>query len=297
MPRVAFLTASCMLAGSPDARSDAWEHELEYPLLHASCAELDIQLDEQVWDDPSLDPGAFDAYVIGTTWDYMEKRERFDLRLAQLAAKRPLHNPLEVVRWNLDKRYLQQLSARGAPVIPTLWRERAEPALIAAAFDELGADELVVKPLVGASAWRQARVRRGDPLPPAAELPPAATMIQPYLPSVVSTGEVSFVFFAGVFSHAVLKLPAPGDYRVQSMYGAREEVYEPTPEELSLARRVLDAVGVELLYARVDMVRDAAGELVLMELELVEPYFYPEQGPRSGEVFAAALDARLGDTA
>ncbi len=286
---VAFLTANCMMPGHPDERIDAWEHEREFTPMRDACAHLGIDLREAIWDDPALDPAAFDAIVIGTTWDYMHQPEAFLDRLAHLASGAPLLNPLDTVRWNLDKRYLDDLAERGAPVIPTLWRDNADADTIEQAFDELDTDELVVKPIVGGGAWRQARVKRHEPLPPAEELPPGQTMIQPFLPAAASEGEYSFLYFDRAFSHALVKVAKAGDYRIQSAFGGREHVHNPTPEELALAGRVLAAVEGGLLYARVDMMRLPSGELALMELELIEPYLYPEQGPAMGKAFADAL--------
>jgi hypothetical protein len=277
----------------PRRRDDWWEHALEFPALRSACARRGLDLREAVWDDPALAPDAFDAFVIGTTWDYQEKAAAFLTALERIAARRPLFNPLPLVRWNLEKTYLRELAERGVPVVPTRWEPRAERAAIEAAFDALGAEHLVVKPVVGASAWRQCRVRRGDPLPPAATLPPGAAMIQPFLPAAAEEGEYSYVFFGGEFSHCVLKTPAPGDYRVQSMYGGRERAHAPAAADLERARAALAALETTPLYARVDLVRGADGALLLMELELVEPYLYPEQGPEMGEAFAAALEREL----
>jgi len=295
MTRVAFLTAACMLPdGAEPARADAFEHALEFAPLRAGCAAHGVELVEQVWDAPDFDPAAFRACVVGTTWDYMEKRDAFLARLAAIDAASTLLNPLAVLRWNLDKRYLAQLDERGAPVVPSLLRARADEAAVAEAHAHFGCDEVVVKPLVGAGAWRQARVRRGAPLPSSQELPPAEALLQPFLPGVRDHGELSLVFIGGAYSHAVRKLPADGDYRVQSMYGAREQRHDASAHELACARRALACVDAELLYARVDLIPGFDGELLVMELELVEPYLYPEQGPRLGELFGAALARRLG---
>ncbi|QDU68112.1 ATP-grasp domain-containing protein [Engelhardtia mirabilis] len=294
MRPIAFLTSRCMVGGGPDRRADHWEHELEFEPMAAACARLGLELRAVVWDREDLDPRDFEAMVVGTTWDYAEQVQAFLSRLESFARVVPLFNPVDVLRWNLDKGYLADLGQRGAPIVPTLWRERADAGTLGAAFDELQCDELVVKPRVGACAWRQARVRRGESLPGAEELPPGAALLQPFLPAVATEGEYSFVFFGPEFSHCAQKLPAAGDYRVQSIFGARERVHLPSPEELALARAVLAAATDEpLLQARVDMVRGPEGGLLLMELELVEPYLYPEQGPRMGEVFARALRARL----
>ncbi len=300
MRRIAFLTSVDMMPGHPDRRADYFEFDLEFALLKPACAARGFSLEPQIWDVP-IDWHVFEAAMIGTTWDYPERQAEFLAALEQIASQTRLLNPLEVVRWNLRKTYLQDLAASGAPGVPTLWTADARPTTIQAAFVQLGADELVVKPQIGAGAWRQARVRQGDPLPPATELPPAEAMIQPYLPAITTEGEYSLLFYGGVFSHGVRKMPKAGDYRVQSMYGATETPFTPSPAELAAARAVLDAVPATLrnnrglLYARVDMVRGLGGELLLMELELIEPYHYPEQGPGLGAVFAAALDRVLAE--
>lgn len=296
MTRIAFLTAACMLRGHPDARKDYWEYELEIAALQPACAAAGIALEPRIWDDPELDPSAYDAMVIGTCWDYMEKPAAFLAALERFSAHTRLFNPLDIVRWNTRKTYLRELADRGAPTIPTIWAEQADAATLASAFAELATDDIVIKPVLGAGAWRQAKLRRGDPLPDPGRLPPAECMIQPFLPSVAEEGEYAFLFFDRVFSHCALKRPAPGDYRVQSEYGGHETVHHPSPDELALARSVLDFIPGELLYARVDMLRGLDGQLALIEIELAEPYLYPQQGPHMGEAFAAALKRLMNNT-
>lgn len=295
--RVCFLTSADMMKDRPGAREDWIEFELEFGVLHRACAAEGISLEHRVWDS-GFDPAGFDAFMVGTVWDYPPKLNAFLATLDALNAHAPVHNPPSVVRWNIEKTYLRDLAGAGAPSIPTVWADAADAAAIAPAFDALDADRLVVKPLVGGGAWRQAIVERGAPLPDAGHLPPGACLIQPFLPSVPEEGEYSFIFFGGRFSHALQKLPKAGDYRVQSIFGAREIVHTPRPGELDQCRAVLDAAArltseADLLYARVDMVRGLDGGLAVMELEIIEPYLYPEQGPDMGAVFVAALKGRL----
>ena len=287
--RVAFLTASCMFKSSPDARKDHWEHDLEFGALQPACAAVGVQLEARIWDSPDFDPAVYDAIVVGTCWDYLEKPAAFGECLTRCASESRLLNSLDIIRWNKRKTYLKDLADRGAPMIPTIWAEAASAETINAAFEALGCDDIVVKPVLGAGAWRQARIRKGEPLPAADKLPPADCMIQPFLPSVSNEGEYAFLFFNRQFSHCALKRPADGDYRVQSEYGGSESIHEPSEEELALAQSVLESVEGELLYARVDMLRGLDGKLALIELELIEPYLYPEQGPEIGRNFATAL--------
>jgi glutathione synthase/RimK-type ligase-like ATP-grasp enzyme len=282
-----------MLRGHPQLREDHWEHDREFDPLHAACATHGLDLQAVIWDDPALGMAQFDACVIGTAWDYTDQAENFLSTLNRFSDQVPLFNTLPAVHWNLKKTYLKELGERGVAVVPTLWRDRANESTIAGAFADLGVDEIVVKPVIGASAWRQSRIRIGDPLPPAADLPPAHAMIQPYLHAAANEGEFSFLFFDRQFSHCARKIPRDGDYRVQSMYGGREEVYHPSDAEMKVARQVLEAVPWPLLYARVDMMRGSDGRLSLMELELIEPYLYPDQGPGMGDAFADALKHML----
>lgn len=293
MLEVGYLTASCMIAGSPDERADSWEHALEMEALVPACAQQGIALRELIWNAGDWDPSEFDAFVIGTTWDYQEQAEAFLQRLAELEAQAPLLNPLATVRWNLDKSYLADMEQRGAVIVPTRYCARFDARELAAARAAWPKESLVVKPLVGAGAWRQAKIAPDDPLPPAEVLPLGEAMVQPFLPSAQTEGEYSYLFFDRSFSHCLQKRPQAGDYRVQAIYGGTETIYQPPAEELAAAQMAVDAIEGDLLYARVDLMRLADGTLALMELELIEPYFYPEQGPRCGELFAAGLRSRL----
>jgi len=289
MRPIAFLSCAEGLAPASGPRPKRREYDVELAALVPACRDRGLELRPVAWDDPRLDPDGFAALVVGTTWDYTRRPAEFLGVLARLAARRPLLNPLGTVRWNAEKTYLGDLAGRGVAVVPTLTCDGSDDAAVAGAFDAFGADEVVVKPLVGAGADGQLRLRRGAPLPARPPRADARWMVQPYLPSIETEGELSFVFFDRALSHVVRKVPAAGDYRIQARHGGRESRHEPAAADLAAAHAVLDAVEGPLLLARVDLVRDAAGGLLLMELELIEPYLYPEQGPETGERFAQAL--------
>jgi hypothetical protein len=234
------------------------------------------------------------AALIGTPWDYFDLAAEFLAKLDALDGTGiPVLNAPAVVRWNIAKTYLRDLAERGAPTIPTLWLDDAGRAQILAALDEFGADSVVVKRQVGGGALGQYRFSRAE-LPPESWRMGHATMIQPFLPAIVGEGEISLIFIAGAFSHALRKRAAEGDYRIQSLFGGREEDFAPSRSELAQAEDVLAACPFPTpLYARIDMVRLPSGELAVMEAELIEPYLYPEQGPELGERLAGALAERL----
>jgi len=298
MTRVCFLSSADVMPHIEGGRADSFEFDLEFGVLSKACAEAGITLEAQIWDS-GFDPAPYAAFMVGTVWDYPPKQAQFLQTLDTLNTHAPVHNSPDLVRWNIEKSYLKTLQQAGAPSIPTYWAPQADADSIAAAFEQFGGEKLVVKPLVGGGAWRQALITKGAPLPAAEDLPPAACLIQPFLPAVAQEGEYSLLFFGGRFSHALNKRPKAGDYRVQSLYGAQEHVWTPSETELALARKVLGAAAeitgeADLLYARVDMVRGLDGQLAVMELEVIEPYLYPEQGPDMGAVFAQALRDKLG---
>jgi glutathione synthase/RimK-type ligase-like ATP-grasp enzyme len=304
MKAIAYLTSADMVPGVRGARDDLFELELQLAQLVPACAARGLSLELLVWNDGQtaarVAAGEFAAVVVGTPWDYQDHPEQFLAAIDNFARSVPVLNPPAVLRWNTHKSYLRDLSAAGVREVPTMWVEQVHAHAIAMAHGVLDSSRLVVKSVVGACAFRQACIEEGEPLPSADHLPLAGALIQPFVPSVQTEGELSFVYCGGQFSHALVKRPRQGDYRVQSIYGGTESVYEPTESELATAHAVVAAVPgaapEDILYARVDFVRDEDGSLMLMELELIEPYLYPEQGPGLGEAYAAALECALART-
>lgn len=290
MRRVAFLACAETLPGAPDRREDAFEHDRMVECLRPAFAGRGLGLIEMRWDAPLADFDGIAAVLIGSAWDYQDRIDDFLRRLDTLEARGiAVFNPPEVVRWNGDKRYLDTLASRGAVTVPTLWHADPGADEIVAAFDHFGTDRLVVKRQVGAGAMGQHSFSRDCPPAPGWRMGHAA-MIQPFLPAIAEEGEYTLFFVAGRFSHALRKVPSAGDYRVQSLYGGRELTHVPTAGDLAAAQSVVDALPFAApLYCRVDMVRLPSGTLAVMEAEMIEPYYYPEQGPWVGERIADAL--------
>ena len=287
--KFAFLACSTTLPGAPDRRADAFEHDQQMAALVAA-----LRLGESVtdidWQAPLEAFAGFDAALIGTPWDYWDNREAFLAKLDAIAALGvPVHNAPAVVRWNIDKGYLAELGARGVATIPTLLIDNPGPAEILAAFDHFACDRVVVKRRVGAGAEGQFDFTRDNP--PAADWRMGhAALVQPFLPGIVDEGEHSLIFIDGQFSHGLIKRPAPGDYRVQSLYGGWDTAVTPAPADLAAAEAVVAGLPFPApLYARIDLVRGPDGTLLLMEAEVIEPFLYPLQGPELGPRLLAGL--------
>jgi hypothetical protein len=237
--------------------------------------------------------GDFDRLVLRSCWDYHKRPDEFLAWLALLEAQgAPLWNPPRLVRANAHKSYLRALESAGVPVLPTAWLPRGAAADLRALLEERGWPEAVVKPAVSASAygtWRTGVSRASEDQRALDDLLSRAdVLVQPLAPEVARDGEWSLVFFGGSYSHAVLKRPGAGDFRVQSELGGTETTLEPAPSLLAQARAVASKIDGPWLYARVDGI-DRAGVFTLFELELIEPFLYLGRHPQAAARFAEAI--------
>jgi glutathione synthase/RimK-type ligase-like ATP-grasp enzyme len=225
-------------------------------------------------------------------WGYHLQPVRWHALLDQLERDGvPTLNPVPLLRWNSDKRYLAELGAKGIAVIPTILVEAIEESDLDEARARFGST-LVIKPPVSASADGTFKLGPDDPLPASAH--GKEMLIQPYLQSVAREGEYSIIMFGGHFSHSIVKRPKAGDYRVQPHLGGTEVPCDPPEGAVELARAALLAAPAEATYARVDMVRNDHGALTIIELELIEPALWLQHSSDNGAAFASAIRTAAG---
>jgi hypothetical protein len=260
---------------------------------HAPLAQRGWQVEVVRWNRPGVDWQRYDLVTIRSTWDYQNDADAFLSTLAAIEASGArLENPLEIVRWNMQKTYLRDLAARGVPVVPTIWRDGLRAGELGALFEAAQSEEAVIKPIMSGNAQGAWRLDRASAKAHATEIEAyfadRALMMQPFEPAIVSEGEFSLLYFNGVFSHGILKLPKPGDFRVQEEHGSEIRSITPEPALLAAGKAAIDAIGRKLLYARADLVRHADGFRV-MELELVEPALYLRMDPGAPGRFADAI--------
>lgn len=250
------------------------------------------------WNGPAAPFADADLVVLRSTWDYHDAPDAFARWLDDLArAHRSVLNPPSLARWNFEKGYLLDLAARGVP-IPATRVIPAEPDALLRAIADLDRDRVVVKPAVGQSGHSVHLVPRDQAAAFAArDLATIATrrlLVQEFMAEVQRDGELSCVFFDGAFSHAAVKRPAGGDFRVNSQYQGTYDRAEPPAAVIDGAAAVLAALDLIPLYARVDgVVRD--GAFTLMELELIEPGLFLQLDPAAPDRFAEATLRRLGE--
>ncbi|HEX8626396.1 MAG TPA: hypothetical protein VF782_15140 [Allosphingosinicella sp.] len=278
--RVAILTPDKSSEGFRTRWPDVLERNAE-PLREAG-----LEVEARDWADSS-DLAGFDLVLPLLVWGYPFAPLQWAKAVDRWEGEGVrLRNPASVLRWNADKIYLDTLAGRGAPVVPTRHYTQLSEALLEEAAAAFGTDRLVAKPRISSSAWQTIRWSPGAPL---AGGPEGAAMVQPYLPEIERSGEVSMIFFAGAFSHAISKRPQPGDFRVQPEYDGIIAAHRPDAAEHEAAERILAAVEEPLLYARIDLVRGQEGAPLLIELELIEPDLYLSYEGDAGKRFASAV--------
>jgi glutathione synthase/RimK-type ligase-like ATP-grasp enzyme len=278
MARIALLTPA---AHNPYVR--IWGPAFDRLTAALSGAGLDVVPME--W--PKAAEADVDAVLPLLAWGYHQDAADWLAMLDALEARGvKALNPAPVLRWNTTKTYLADLEAAGVPVVPTVFADRVDDAVVAAARAELGGGTLVVKPQVSGGSHETVKLEPGETLVGG---PSGTAMIQPFLPSVSGEGEISLLHFDGVFSHAVGKVAKAGDFRVQPQFGSTIGPITPPPGALDVAQAVLAAAPGRLTYCRVDLIRHPDGTLRVMELEAIEPDLFLEHAPEAGAVFAAAV--------
>lgn len=264
----------------------AWAFDVEADVLRRAG----IAVEARPWTDPG-DLSDFDLVMPLVAWGYHLDPPRWHALLGRLEHEgAKVLNPVPLLSWNSDKRYLAELGGKGIAVIPTRLVEALDEAALAEARAEYG-DDLVIKPPVSAAADGTHRLGLGDPLPADAKF--REMLVQPFLRSVAEEGEYSIMLFGGRFSHAVVKRPKAGDYRVQPHLGGTEQPCAPPAGAIELAQAALAAAPAEAAYARVDMVRDGTGALAIIELELIEPSLWLQHAPDGGASFAEIITAQF----
>ena len=262
-------------------------------LLVPALAALGVTAVPAVWDSTGVCWDEFHGVLIRSCWDYHLRLPEFLGWIARRErAGSVVWNRADLLRWNCHKGYLRDLAARDVATVPTRWLARGEEVDLRALLADAAWQDAVVKPAVSASAsgtWRTSIETATTDRARLDELLRAGdVMVQPLLREVGDAGEWSLLFLGGRFSHAVLKRPASGDYRVQWEFGGSAVSAAPPRQLLDDAERVIAAAPGDPVYARVDGV-ELEGRLVLMELELIEPHLFLGWDAEAADRLARAI--------
>jgi glutathione synthase/RimK-type ligase-like ATP-grasp enzyme len=266
-------------------------------LLRDALSRLGLSSERIDWSRPGADWSRYRCAVFRTTWDYFDRFAEFSSWLDRVAGQTNLCNSAGLVRWNVDKHYLADLTERGVPVVESRFIERGDRAKLSDVLAETGWTDAVVKPCVSGAARHTYRVAPAN----VAGLDPVITrllvdeavMLQPFQREVTASGEDSLMVFNGTFTHAVRKTPRAGDFRVQDDHGGTVRAHVPTSEQIEIAERAVAACRPSPAYGRVDLVRDNRGQWAVMELELIEPELWLRYFPPAADRFAKAIADRV----
>jgi hypothetical protein len=271
--------ASCSAPPEPDP---------DEALLLEALGRAGLSATVLAWDDERARFAEQDLVVVRSTWNYYERASDFVAWANRTGEATRLLNPSSVIAWNARKTYLAALEKRGVEIVPTEFVQTGETRQVEDILRARGWEEIVIKPVVSAGSFRTERFTRAS-LPAAQDFLRALVtdrdaMVQRWMPSVETYGERSLVWIDGAITHAIRKTPrfSRGSEQVSG------EV-EIAADERAFAERALAPFAAELLYARVDMVRDAEGTLRIMELELIEPSLFLLQSQRALERLVAAI--------
>ena len=265
--------------------------------LAEALAGLGFETATPSWDDAEVDWSTFDLIVLRTPWDASYVPDAFLAWVRRCAAVRPVWNRPTVVAWNIHKRYLLDLQLAGVPIVPTVLCEAGSNVTLQSLMHRLGSQDVVVKPAIDAGGERLMAVTATNTAAGeqhlAELLGTGDVLIQPFLDSVLSAGELSIVGLNGDIRYGVRKRPAAGEVRIHPEYGGRVEEVPLTTDLRHLASQALAVVKFDWLYARVDLLLADDGSWVVGELEMIEPDLYLRFVPDAANLVAAAILERV----
>ncbi|MEN8227758.1 MAG: hypothetical protein ABFS38_06345 [Bacteroidota bacterium] len=278
----------------PYIRNILYEEEL----VKSAFEKRGLKVQRTNWDNPEVDWSDTRYILFRSTWDYVDRFAEFSGWLERVKNLTSMINPYQIIKWNLDKHYLEELSTLGINIPPTRYLEKGDHTSLQEMISESGWKEIILKPVVSCGArhtykFLPQNVGKYEQIYRSL-IREESLMIQEFQNQVPTKGEVAFMLFEGRFSHAILKKAKRGDFRVQDDFGGSVHHYEPSSEEVLFAEKVISNCKILPIYARVDAFWDNHNRLAISELELIEPElwfrFHPEAADRLAEAFIRYSD-------
>lgn len=285
---------------APKKRSPYIENVLlEDRLVLEALWEQGLKAVRKSWDDPDFDWSTTKFALFRTTWDYFDRYGEFSEWFESTSKQTQFINSKQLIHWNIDKHYLKDLSNAGVAVPKTVFIEKGSEITLAEAITNakrehgFSADTYILKPCVSGAARHTYKIQK-DEISGHEDMfgqliSEEAMMLQEFQENIVSEGEISMMVFNGEFTHAVLKIAKPGDFRVQDDFGGSVHEYLPNEEQIAFAKKVVNAAPELPIYARVDIFKDNNGDWALAELEIFEPELWFRRNPKAAQTLAKAI--------
>ncbi len=269
----------------------------EDELVKKALEEVGLTVTRKDWADSNFDWSNSHSVLFRTTWDYFDRIEEFKLWLESVEGKTKAINPISQIRWNMDKWYLKDLEEKGIPVVETLYIRRGENQTLEELLKSSGWKDAILKPTVAGGGRHTYRINPQT----VGELESTFTalianedlMLQPFQTNIQLKGEISLMVIGGEFTHAILKKAKSGDFRVQDDFGGSVHQYKASSAEIAFAERVVSACEPEPSYARVDVMWNNENELVVSEVELIEPELWFREYPEAANILARKIKSIL----
>ncbi len=254
--------------------------------------------EEISWRNENINWDEYNAVIVRSTWDYQKDHKKFlDILEKINNSSAHLENDLELMKWNMNKKYLFDLEQKGIRIVDTLWKSNFNLNDVEKSFEIFNSEEIIIKPNISANADNTFRLTKEKLSEIKNELERIYLnrefMIQPFMKNIVDEGEYSHFFFNGEFSHCVLKKPKEKDFRVQEEHGGKFKSVIPTEQQITIGKNIIDKLAVLPLYGRTDLVRTADNDFALMELEAIEPSLYFNMDEQSPVRFTKAFIEKM----
>ena len=249
------------------------------------------------WDNPNFDFTEAKITLFRTIWDYFHRFNEFSEWLNKTKHKTHFINPPEIIYWNIDKHYLQNLSEKGINIPNTYFIDKGDERTLTEIFNYCNWKDAVLKPTVS-GAGRYTYKLSSENLNSYEQIfskliKEEDFMLQEFQYNIYEKGELAFIIFNGKFSHAVLKKGKKGEFKVQDDFGGTVHNYTPTKEEIIFAEKVVSVCNPSPTYARIDIIFDNNNKPAIGELELIEPELWFRYNSASANLFADAILEKL----
>ena len=262
----------------------------EDSLLLNALKEKGLKVSRKNWASKDFDWTTTKYAIFRTTWDYFDRFNEFFIWIEKTKHKTIFINSAEIINWNIDKHYLQDLINNDINIAPTLFIEKNEQISLKKLFAKTQWKEAIIKPAISGAARNTYRITLSNYKQYESvfqELIKNKCMLfQEFLNNIITQGEISLIIIKGKYTHAVKKTAKKGDFRVQDDYGGIVKNYIPTKKEIMFAENCIKACPYSPIYARVDLVYDNSNKLSLCELELIEPELWFRQYPNAAQILA-----------
>lgn len=266
----------------------------EDDLVREALENKGLDVTRKDWTDPYFDWQNTRLALFRTTWDYFHKFGHFTKWLDRISKQTYLSNPEKLIRWDLDKHYLDDLKRKGINVTPTLYIPKDAQTTLEQLHKRTGWNDTVLKPAVSGAARHTYKLNRRV-IPEYEEvfqelISKEDMMLQEFQHNVLEKGEVAFMVIGGEFTHAILKKAKEGDFRVQDDFGGTVREYNASQKEIEFAEKAVSVCEPQPVYARVDVIEDNQKNPAVTELELIEPEMWFRYNPEAADKLAASID-------